>query len=245
MKMLKIIAPFILVCFLISCKKEDSTNNNGNTSSKIKTYREDVIAGTEHDSATFDVGYDNSDRIISLISESNPGDKFLYSYGTGKNTMDIYNSGVLSIHNEFYLDSRSFIDSAFQYNDTQDTSSDKYVYNSANQLIKDIFYDIEDGVATIDDETDYTWNSDGNISQSTDGSATNSYEYYTDKLNNINLFVGFSATSKNLVKTTTGDLGGQQDTFTHIYTFDSQNRVLSETASDNIGNTVMKTYTYY
>ena len=65
------------------------------------------------------------------------------------------------------------------------------------------------------------------------------------KLNNINLFVGFSATSKNLVKTTTGDLGGQQDTFTHIYTFDSQNRVLSETASDNIGNTVMKTYTYY
>ena len=64
MKMLKIIAPFILVCFLISCKKEDSTNNNGNTSSKIKTYREDVIAGAEHDSATFDVGYDNSDRII-------------------------------------------------------------------------------------------------------------------------------------------------------------------------------------
>ncbi len=253
--MLKIIAGVFLLCSFASCQKDyqpdditttttDTTNNN---TSKIKTYTEDITVAGQHSVTTYDANYDNSNRLISLVSESNAGNKFVYTYtSSGLNTLDIYNSGTLSIHNQFYFNSSSFIDSAFQYNNTNDTTTDKYTYNSQNQLIQDITYFIESGVQTVGDEADYTWDSNGNVIKVTDDEGTTTYDYYTDKMNSITILTSFSVSSKNLVKTAAfNDGSGNILTFQHTYTFDSQNRVLSDTASDGVGDVTIKSYTYF
>ena len=198
-----------------------------------------------HSVTTYDVAYDNSNRIISLISESNPGNKFVYGYSPIY-TFDIYDSGSISIHNQFFLNSNSFVDSAFQYNNTNDTTTDKYFYNSSNQLLKDITYSIENGVQTIDDITQYTYDSNGNNITETDDDGTYTYDYYTDKINNIVLIELYPIGNKNLVKTTTyNDGSGTVTVFNHTYTFDAHNRVTSETQSDGNGDISIKSYTYY
>ncbi|MDN3655208.1 hypothetical protein QWZ08_06220 [Ferruginibacter paludis] len=85
----------------------------------------------------YNLGYDDSDRIISVTSATSAGDKFLFSYtSAGKYSVDIYNGNVLSIHSDAYTNIAGFIDSTFQYNNSRNFSSERYVYNAANQLVE-------------------------------------------------------------------------------------------------------------
>ena len=238
--------PVILFALVsASCQKE--TNDDPVApSSKVKTYTEDVTAGGQHTVSTFNVAYDANDRIVSLISASSPGDKFLYQYSNGSYTMDIYNSNAISIHEEFYINSNSFVDSTFQYNDTDDSSTEKYIYNSARQLvtIKEYEYTKGHGILLYN-TSQYTYDSGGNILKVADNFSTTTYEYYPDLVNPLTFLSPYLPVNKNLIKTEYADYGGSDITISHTYTFDANNRLSTQTITTDSGETAIKTYTYY
>ncbi|MDB5277454.1 MAG: hypothetical protein JWR61_2409 [Ferruginibacter sp.] len=115
------------VGLLGSCKKENSTKSQSTGGLKVKTYTENIVSSSLGNLiSTYNLGYDDSDRIISVTSATSAGDKFLFSYpSAGKYSVDIYNGNVLSIHSDAYTNIAGFIDSTFQYNNSRDFSSEK------------------------------------------------------------------------------------------------------------------------
>jgi len=245
MKSIKILLAIIIAISFTSCQKEKSNNPNNPAASKVKTYTEDVTEGGTHSVITFDVTYDASNRPVSLISESSPGDKFVLQYGTGSFTLDLYNSNVASVHEVSFLNSNSFIDSTFQYNDTNDSTTEKYIYNSAKQLItlKEYDYTKVNG-AQLSNTTSYTYDTNGNPVSETDDFSVTTYEY-TTLVNNLVFVPSFLPVPKNLVKTTTVTSGGSSSVLNHTYTFDGSNRLTTDKTTDDNGDILIKTYTYY
>jgi hypothetical protein len=241
--------------FLSSCQKEISDTlvssstgpgNSSNTSAaKVKTYTEDITTPTGRSSTTFNLSYDTNDRLISMVSASSPGDKFVYQYNTNNSyTMDLYNSNAVSIHETFFLNSSGFIDSTLQYNDTKDTTTEKYLYNGSQQLttLKEFEYSKTTGAKLVNTHN-YVYDNNGNVTKDTDINGAITYDYTT--LSN-NLFIGkaFIPQNKNLPKTTTYSASGYNETISHTYTFDSSNRLISEKMVSGSGSVIIKSYTY-
>jgi hypothetical protein len=179
-----------------------------------------------------------------MISASSPGDKFIYQYSGNSITMDLYNSNVLSIHETFFLNSFSFVDSTLQYNDTKDTMTEKYFYNSNKQLIKLKQYDFTTSTgAVLFETTDYTYDGTGNLISLSTGSELTTYEYST-LLNTLSIGPGILPQAKYLVSKTTYTSGGSTTVLTHTYTFDSSNRLTTEKIVTSDGDILIKTYTY-
>jgi hypothetical protein len=243
---------YILIVFIFaSCQKEFSNNDPGTSQSilKVKTYTEDITSGGTHSAITFNLAYDASNRLTSMISAASSGDKFVFQYSNSSYTMDLYNSNVVSIHEVFFVNSNQFVDSTVQYDDGQDTMTEKYIYNSALQLttLKEYDYSQLTGAVLFNVEN-YTYDSNGNMIQSTesDNNSVTTYDYYSNLVNDVHIFTPYLPGSKNLVKTTASNIGGTITTINHTYTFDSENRLSTETATeDTTGDVVIKTYTYY
>src|SRR4051794_1495825 len=121
----------------ISCKK---SNDNPSTGSAFlpKTYTEDIRSTGFNSLTTYNLTYDGNNRITSMTSIPEPAiNKFIYTYSSNNSlTMDLYNSNVLSIHEILWLNSSGALDSTFQYNDSHDTSTEKYIYNSSKQILQ-------------------------------------------------------------------------------------------------------------
>jgi hypothetical protein len=169
----------------------------------------------------------------------------VFQYGNGSYTGDIYNSNAISIHEVFFLNSNSFVDSTFQYNDTNDSTTEKYIYNSSKQLatLKEYDYSIVTG-AQLSNTTTYTYDSNGNQITATDNFSVTTYEY-TTLVNNLVVGAPYFPVNKNLVKTTTNTSGGTTVILNHTYTFDGSNRLSTEKITDDAGDIVIKTYTYF
>ena len=246
----------LFVLFFSSCQKEISgeiarptnttgtggTGGTGGSNFLVKTYTEDFTSASGNLKVTFDLSYDGSKRITSMISRTNAGDKFVYQYGTNKYSSDLYNSNILSIHADFYLNSMQLVDSIMQYNDTADTTTNKFTYNAAKQPIRQNEYEVKNGISTLINTTSYVYDANGNVlkEKGTDGETT--YEYGTS-LNTLNVGSIYFYTAKHLPKTTTIK-GPNAGTITHTYTFDSSNRLTSEKAVFTNGDVAVKTYTY-
>jgi hypothetical protein len=254
---MKLFSPFFIslvaIALFSSCQKsvewdDITTPVTPTPSSKIKTYTEDVnITGGSRVVVTFNLEYDASNRLISMTSTSNPGDKFLYNYSANSFTADIYNSNVLEIHQVSYLNSFSLVDSTFQYNNTQDTMTEKYLYNSAKQLVKLKSYDYKKSTGAVLYNThDYLYDNNGNQISDKDMFSVTTYEY-TDLKYAYTLGPDHLYKAKNLVKTTKYTSGGSTETLNHAYTFDSINRLSTETitGSENGASYVItRTFTY-
>lgn len=240
----------VLVGFLFfsSCQKPftDELLPLPQQSARVKTYTEDFTSpATGNSVETFNLNYDANNRLISMISATSVGDKFIYQYSGNTITMDFYRSNELTIHEVSYLNSSSFVDSTFQYNDTEDSSTEKYLYNSNNQLVKLTEYDYTAaGGAEIYNTHNYFYDADGNLTRETDDYSQITYEYST-LLNT--LFIGFDHLPhrKYLVKTTRYSFGATTGTINHTYTFDSSNRLTSEKTISDTGEIAIKSYTYY
>ncbi len=249
MKMIRIAFGIFLCVAFASCQKEYSTGDPAGTtpisSNKVKTYTEDLTSRTTHTVTTFDLSYDNSNNLVSMISETNTGDKFLFQYGNGSYTGDIYNSNALSIHEVFFLNSIPFVDSTFQYNDTNDSTTEKYIYNSAKQLItlKEYDYTLSTG-GVLSNTTNYVYDNNGNQISATDDYSVTLYDY-TSLANTLVIGAPYFPVNKNLVKTTTYSFSGTTIVLNHTYTFDANNRLSTETITDGATYTLIKTYTYY
>jgi hypothetical protein len=247
MNIAKILFAIFIPLAFTSCQK-DIFNNipSPPTSYKVKTYTEDVTIGSTHSVVTYNLSYDANGKLISVISTSNPGDKFVFQYSNSSYSMDLYSSNILSIHEEFYLNSNSFVDSTFQYNDTHDSTTEKYLFNGSNQLIilKIYVYSIATG-SVLSNTENYEYDGYGNVIKITDNNSVTTNDYYTNLVNNIDIFNPLFVAGKNLIKTTTSDLGGTTVIINHTYTFDSSNRLITDKAVADSGEILIKSYTYY
>lgn len=247
---------FAVIILFTSCGKEYSTDTGSTptTSNKVKTYTEDVTSNYLGNSyTTYDLSYDASDRLISIISKTNSGDKSLFHFPSNSLfTIDLYNSGSLSIHEDFFLNSNLFIDSTFQYNDTKDSSTEKYFYNTSNQLVtmKEYTYSKLKG-AELDNITTNTYDGNGDMTESSDlNSNVDTYEYYLDLIYatpivpgpvNINSTKKGHLVKKHTIKSNNYLIGSAD----YTYTFDSSNRISTEKAVGTDGSVIIKTYTYF
>lgn len=248
MKTIKTLFVIIIAFSFTSCQKEYSMGEDTPlppASSKVKTYSEDIESGGAHTTITFNLAYNADNKVISMTSAASPGDRFEYRYSGDSFTMDLYNSGVLSIHLVAFLNSFS-IDSTFQYNATNDSTTEKYIYNTDKQLIllKEYEYSLITG-AVLSNTWHYEYGSRGNVIKETDDYTVTTFDYYPDLVNNLVFGVPYMQVNAGLVKTTTVFNGVDTIILNHVYTFDAANRIVSEKITSAGGYVATKTYTYY
>ncbi len=243
----------LVILAAASCQKDYTPQTGQSTKTKLKTYIEDASKTPYNSIDTFNIGYDASDRIISVSNSGGSG--FYYTYTATSYTMDLILGGQLNIRDISYINSDQLVDSTFQYNDTNDSSTSKLVYNAGKQLIQLLNYDYtRAGGGKLTGKETYTYDASGNLVTQTDTNAsggvtetiTFTYSNFTAGIDLFNMHYRGSL-SKNLPLTiTTKSPGGNVRSIeTRAYTFDSDNRVVTETDSDNFGNVVVKTFLYY
>jgi hypothetical protein len=195
------------------------------------------------------VTYDNNNRITGLTS---PNLKFVYTYLDKSFTLDLYENNRLSIHENLYLNNIPYLDSTFQFNDTNDSTTEKYVYNG-KLLMHKTTYTYSKKATTVDFRNDYTYDNSGNLTRDveTDGQGNintiSSYTYSTTPINVTVNPVYFAPQSKYFpatLKETDGS-GNTIANITYSYLFDNSNRLSKETDMADNGEVAIKTYIYY
>ena len=257
MKSIKTAFVFLVALTMISsCQKEfdysmsprDQTTGTPSETQlyKVKTYTEDYTASSGLTVITYNLVYDSKDRIKSIISTSNEGDKFVYNYDSANTfTTDIYNSNKISIHSIYFLNSFSFVDSSLQYNDTRDTTTEKFFYNDQKQLVKRDMYTYKSEAGSVLEEShSFSYDSNGNESKDSSNDNLISYDYYTDLSYNLSFTQPYTTVNKNLVKTTTSVQSGETYILNHTYEFDDLKRLIREKVVANSGEVVIRSYTY-
>jgi hypothetical protein len=241
-----VLAALLMVAGM-SCQKEESVNPPPNSTNKIKTYTEDVTFQGGHIAETFNVNYDNKDRVISLVSATTPSSRFEYKYASDRFEMDIYVVGNLTIHGTFYLNSSgTLVDSVMQYNDTEDTTLTKYVYNGNKQLVQQREYEYSKQTGPVlFGTTYYTYDANGLVIKEKDDDYETTYKYDKVIKNTVNIGAPYMPLPIQLPTQTITTDGSDTETVNYTYTFDSKNRLATEKAEISAGGTVIKTYTYY
>lgn len=251
----------VVLCFT-ACTKEVSVEQNNNTdpatnatADRVKTYRETRTSPTL---GNWDIlstlSYDSKGRLISMISDQTPQFKMIYSYpANNKVAMEMMRGQDLLIHEDFYLNSNSLIDSTFQYNDTQDSTTEKYIYSPNGQISRIREYSYSRlSPPVLQETTVFTYDANGNcIKQYKQSSGeTTNFEYYNNlvyKLPNITPPINpFNNKKLPLTKKKIFDLGGGSNITSDLtYTFDSKDRISTIKESYSEGTVVTMTFTYF
>jgi len=235
------------IVFLSSCKKDNSASNNN--SSLPKTYTEDIRSSIIGNSlTTYDLSYDANGRLTALTAiPSPPTINFVYTYpAANKVTMDLYEGGVLNIHEIMWLNSSSWLDTTFQYDNAGDTTTEKYIYNGNKQVIQENIYNYSSSGTSLYNATYYTFDNLGNVVSSQDNQGVSiSYTYYTNLPYTLKLGQSFLPTPINFIKTEIQNSGGSTETINHFYTFDGNNRLIEDsTYTAEVNLIAIKSYTY-
>ncbi len=241
---------FITACIILftSCQKElsESSPESPSQSFKIKSYTETLSNGSTSITDTFNVSYYPDGKLKTVESVGFSGSRMVYTHGQNQFHMEIFIGNKLSLHEDFYLNAFSLMDSSFQYNDTHDTTTEKYIYNSARQLTERKMYVYKKATgAILDNVTTYQYDIEGNVIKEEDQFKVTTYEYYPDLKSSPLGLAPYYYQSPKLVKTTTNISGGFKTVYNHTYVFDSQNRLISEKMTDNDSKiSVIRTYNY-
>ncbi len=256
---------FVFALLFCSCQKDipdyvngagDSTSNNSN-SPMVKTYTEDlypVNAPDQHVRDSFALSYDNKGRLVSMIQlDSANGLQLRYQYNNDNSiTLDQYDNGSVQTHEIVYLNSFSFTDSTYQYNNEGDTFTEKYTYDANRRLIQMNSYDYSTTNGSSLSETDtYTYDNDNDVIREVDNylnppgdSNIITSSYANHVLNNLNIGLNYQNQSKYLPDVVTGLAGGETQIATHVYTFDNKNRLTMDKATLSNGYVAIKRYYY-
>jgi hypothetical protein len=234
-----------MVLLLAACQKDKQPDANSDIL-KVKSYTEKVVS-SDGDSivANYNLIYDAQNRITAINQVEVPGNKFLFTYESdSKFSIEIYVTGALSIHEDIFLNSNHFVDSTYQYNDEEDTTSEKYIYNANNQLstLKEFNNSVVDNVTT------YSYDGEGNLVKTTDtDNEVETFDYYPDLVFAIPFTNPLqSTTPAHLVKnhkiTSNGYVVAN---IVSTYTFDSKNRISTITQTLDDGGVATQTFTYF
>jgi hypothetical protein len=225
---------------LSSCKKDDSVQEPP-TGDKIKTYTESInssVIGVS--TATFNLNYDQQGRLVSMINAEDAGNRFAFTYVENGFDMDIYTNNALIIHEDVFLNGDR-MDSTFQYNDEGDTTTEKYVYNPSNLLVKLNRYIYSDGISELDETVNYTYDANNNLLTEISNYSHIEYEYNGNTPAIIKLLPLFYSSSQKMPSRVIDQSGYTAD---HTYSVDGKGRVVSDVAILSTGDTITKTYTY-
>lgn len=243
------LAAVVLLSSIISCKKSGNSNSSTNPN-RIKAYIE-AVHGTSFDQTdTTNLGYGADGRLTSMTSTNG---KVVYTYnGTSSFTMDLYENGHLSIHELALIKGGSVVDSTWQYNDTYDTTTEKFIY-SGNVLISKITYDYSGGRPFVQTVNNYTYDNNGNLLKDVEGdgsggiNSVTTYTYTNKAFQLVTSPTYFPAQAKYLPATlsVTDGSGNPTGIVTFSYVFDSAGRVTQQTATGNDGSSDVKRYIYF
>ena len=224
-----------------SCGKEHSPENS---SSRVKTYTEDVTDGTERFLMVFNLSYDGNNRITAMTPTNSPGNYVTFTYlSNDEYRMDLYTGGVVEIAAYSFM-RQSLLDSTIQFNYGTESLSEKFYYDASNRLIRKKEYD-EGVINTIN----YTYDAAGNMVKSSDTNGNvDMYEYYTDLVYVMPAIVPFTQSNIKTAlvkKHTVISYGNVLGSAVNTYTFDSHDRISTLTEVSTEGLTSVKTYTYF
>jgi len=245
MKVTIVVLISVGILSIISCKK-DNSNSNNSSSGQPKMYIEESRSSPVFGNvkAVYNLTYDGQGRILSLVCTS-PALKFVYQYNSNNTfTSDVYTNNVLEIHELLFIGPSSFVDSTIQYNNTNDTTTEKYIYNSTKQLLekREYGYSSVSGSSIFNTEY-YTYDGDGNAISQTDNNGTTTITY-TSFPNKITLGSIYLPTTKYLPDTQTYTSGSTTISATHRYSFDNSQRLITDSGFESIGDTLIKSYVY-
>jgi hypothetical protein len=243
----------VVIVVLASCQKEaGNAPPLPGESLKLKTYTEDVTSAFYGNSVTtYNISYDGSDRLTGMADAGNPGNKFVFAYPTAsKYSLDLFVSNVFELHVDYLLNGLKLVDSSFQYNNTGDTMSEKYIYNPSMQVSTLLQYDYSSVYGpSLEVTTHYTYDGAGNLVKSEDSDQyVTTYEYYSDKIYLMPQVIPMAVPNKkaNLPKKMTiAESGTVQASVDYTYTFDSKDRISTVREEYSDGDVVVKTYTYF
>jgi YD repeat-containing protein len=150
------------------------------------------------------------------------------------------------------MNNNSDEDSSYYYDNTNDTTWQKftYTYNSNNRISisKDVEVISTNGVQNAKTITiNYTYDANGNIASEQDNNGNlNIYDYYTDLKSTPLITSPVKAYYGNYIKDVTTYEGNKTAIDLFYYTFDNKNRLISvKEVSSNGTVTLLTSYTYY
>jgi hypothetical protein len=186
---------------------------------------------------SFSITYDNNNRIVGLAS---PNLKTVYTYNANTSfTMDLYVNNQLNIHEIGWVNGNLLVDSTFQYNNANDSSTEKYTYSGKLLTRKSTYlYSAVTG-SQLDTQDDYSYDNNGNAVKDiqSDGNG-NVYIIstltYTNQLLNYSISAPyFVPLSKNLPATEvqTDGSGNAIGSVNITYVYDNSGRVKQQGSS--------------
>jgi hypothetical protein len=236
------------ICLLTSCKKNNDSGNNGNFVHP-QIYVEEVKVGPSDQIDSFALSYDGNGRLVSLVGTN---EKVTYTYAANGNfTLDLFQNGVQTLHENAYINAALLLDSTFQYNDTQDTTTEKYHYNGS-YLTTTMTYDYSGGHPVLDSRDTYTYDNNGNVIKDVndDGSGninmTTVYSYTDTPMQfsvNVSAVPVYSKFLPAALTVTDGS-GAMSLQVAYTYEFDNSKRLTKQTATASNGEIAIKTYIY-
>ena len=235
----------LIIILSASCKKESADN----ATHKLKTYTEDVTAvGIGHVVETFNINYDEEDRITSVVSATKSGHRWEYQYlKEDKFSFDKIEDNKVTVHTSCFINtSLSLIDSTYEYNNRNDTVSMKYLYDNENRIVmqKEYIHSYLIPTPVWVNTIKYQYDLNGTLTKKTDSYSEISYRYDAENENTVQIEPFFFPVQHKLPTHTYTTRWGLLTTIEHSYSYDDHKRLISEKAISSDGRVTVKSYTY-
>lgn len=266
-----ILLSFLNILFICACKKSDTQNSSNNLTGKIKTITYTTDFTPTNTSSVY--YYYNTDGTLNNTKISDgisfiKKDSFSYNYFSNKTIINTYDAlGYQTYKKEIFFDALNRVDSfATLYIPSNTVGSTKVIYNANSEPIKTISYNnfVNGTIPTTPTNIYvYEYNNGNMVKREQIPTTPNTtfqsyfiYEYYSDVSNltpdifgdPLNLIYNLNLVKSEISVTYTPGNSVLDNSWS--YTFDSNNRVLTETLnsiSNGIpdGHYQKRTFTYY
>lgn len=214
---------------------------------RLKSYTRNIKNSGGNTLSTYNLSYDDKNRISTITVPEDPRFKIVFKY----HTADLYSreeqrDGVITEKRDFYL-KNSRLDSVTAFIKIKDTTSGKYQYNDKNQLSRVDYYSHYMGPQHFLTEL-YNYDASGKLINYAGGANNFTFEYHADLVYDLPVTepVFPSPKKSNLLKRKTiirdGTIISSDVQF--AYTFDSKNRILTKIETALNGEITTYTYSY-
>jgi hypothetical protein len=221
----------LITVMLFGCKKDgdDSTDKLNSDLHNVKTMivASDVGYGVQTD--TFNITYDNQNRLLSRISIGARAQTYLFTYEKDRYYQDM-TTGASTVRATYILNSRKLVDSSINPYTSNYTLYTKYIYNSKDQLIERREHQsVNNNPQVLTDHLYFTYDADGVLLKREGLYDINEYKYDQVIKNTVNLGIPYMQVTKQLpTEVLVYTKGNLSDRYTYSYTFDAQGRIASQ-----------------
>jgi hypothetical protein len=218
----------------------------------VKTYIVDETNAAGHRVDSFTVYYDATDRILKALS---PDSSVLFRYLSGTTfSKQVKSDSITTLIELFYVSANQQVDSSLRFTIDGDSIKQKFEYNDQHQLIVKRTYHFTNTQGLMLLRTnDYTYDANGNRIKDIESDelanviSTTSFTYGEQSADLFTIRTFFEPKpyiNLPLTESTLFNGSGTTVSYQYSYTFDEFGRVVTQTQTDNLGNTIVRTYKY-